>query len=72
MYHPMCGPPHLHGNPHQFIVGMIILGMMTQVFMIYQRHSWSQNLAGLLTIAYWTCKISNALFTSFLAVTCVL
>lgn len=20
---PMCGPPHLHRNPHQFVVGMI-------------------------------------------------
>jgi hypothetical protein len=80
--HPMCRPPHLHRNTHQFIVGMIhifprsssiiILCMMTQAVMIYQRHSWSQNLAAPLTMANCACKISNTLSTSFLAVACAL
>jgi hypothetical protein len=66
MRHPILAPLHLPENPYQVIVGvitslprsfsMIILCKITQAFVIYQRHSWSQNLAGPITIVNWACK----------------
>ena len=50
----------------------MMLCMITQAVMIYQRIFRSQNLDGPRTIANCDCKIPKALSTSFLAAACAL
>jgi hypothetical protein len=78
----MCGPRHLHMNPHQFIVDMIHI-FPTIILCNHVMHDDTSShdipkallvpkSSRPLTIANWACKIPNALFTSFLAAACAL